>query len=580
MRVVATAGHVDHGKSTLVWALTGTDPDRWEAEKARGMTIDLGFAVTTLPSGREVAFVDVPGHYRFVKNMLAGVSAVDACMFVVDAAEGWMAQSEEHLRILELLGIPAGVVAITKVASVDPDLRELATLEITERMQGTFLAGAEIVPVDARAGVGLDVMRAALDRLTEQTPEPVDRSRPRMWIDRSFAIRGAGTVVTGTLSGGGLSVDDEVVIEPGGQRGRIRGLQTHYQSLQYASPGRRLAVNLAGVAHQKIARGHALVRPDEWHLTRTVDASLRVLGSVNRPVERRGAFSAHIGAGEYTARLGVLGDGAAIAPGEEGAVRLWLEGSLPIPLVPGDRYILRDRGRDQTIGGGQILDVDPVLPLRRASPSVSVSRVISERGWIDRSHLERLTGERVPPTAGRWVIAPRVEATIVEEIQAESGRAGADGVDIARLSEVERAVLEKGVPGVAVVANRCYLQSAVPSALSDGAAQALAALEIQPWSPPELPLSDRAALRELERQGLAYQTDDLWFSARAVQAAVDVLAGLVEDSPDGITVSDARIALGTTRKYVLPLLRHLDATGVTRRLGDRRVAGPRLARRG
>ena len=275
MRVIATAGHVDHGKSTLVWALTGTDPDRWEAEKTRGMTIDLGFASTTLPSGREVGFVDVPGHGRFLKNMLAGVSEVDACLFVVAATEGWMAQSEEHLRILELFGLSHGVIALTKVGLVDEEVLELATLEIAERLEGTFLSGAETVGVDVPAGVGLDALRSALDRLVAATPAAVDRGRPRLWIDRSFPVRGAGTVVTGTLGGGRVSVGDELLVGPASQPVRVRGLQSHYHSLASAEPGRRLAVNLTGVGHQQVGRGHALVRPGQWQLTRTVDASLR-----------------------------------------------------------------------------------------------------------------------------------------------------------------------------------------------------------------------------------------------------------------------------------------------------------------
>ena len=436
MRVIATAGHVDHGKSTVVWALTGTDPDRWEAEKTRGMTIDLGFAATTLPSGREVAFVDVPGHSRFVKNMLAGVGTVDACLFVVDAGEGWMAQSEEHLRILELLGISRGLVALTKVASVDNDIRELAALEVADHVQGTFLADAEMVFIDARSGIGLNDLRAALDRLTDRTPAATDRGRPRMWIDRSFAIRGAGTVLTGTLTGGRLAVDDEVMIEPGGHRARVRGLQSHHRSLASTEPGRRLAVNVAGVSHHEVARGQALVRPGQWHLTRTVDASLLVLGSVDRPLEGRGAFSVHIGAGDYSARLRIFGPAKAIEPGEEGAVRLWLEGSVPLPLLPGDRYVLRESGRHVTIGGGQILDVEPVLPPRWATPSLSVQRVIDERGFVEAAHLERITGEHRPPSAGRWVIATEVDAAIRGEILAECRQAGRDGCNVAGFTEL------------------------------------------------------------------------------------------------------------------------------------------------
>lgn len=274
MRVVATAGHVDHGKSTLVWALTGTDPDRWVAEKSRGMTIDLGFASTTLPSGTELGFVDVPGHSRYLKNMLAGISDIDVCLFVVAATEGWMAQSEEHLRILELLGLSRGVVALTKVGLVDEDVLELATLELAEHLEGTFLATADTVPVDVPAGIGIDELRGALDRVLAATPPTPDRGWPRLWIDRSFAIHGAGTVVTGTLGGGALAVGDSVIIAPGGHQARIRGLQSHYQSLSRSEPGRRLAVNLTGPAHQQVSRGQALVRDGQWHLTRTVDVVL------------------------------------------------------------------------------------------------------------------------------------------------------------------------------------------------------------------------------------------------------------------------------------------------------------------
>src|SRR5580692_6054793 len=293
MRVVATAGHVDHGKSTLVLALTGTDPDRLAEEKARGLTIDLGFAAGQLPSGAEIAFVDVPGHVRFIKNMLAGVGAVDACLFVVAATEGWKPQSEEHLRILELLGLTHGVIALTKVGLVDDDWRELVELEIADRVAGTFLAEAELVPVDAVAGLGIDRLRGALDRLVAGTPAAVDRGWPRLWVDRSFPVRGAGTVATGTLTGGSFSLDDEVAIEPGGLPARIRRLHSHHVDLDRATPGRRLAVNLAGVAHDRVWRGQAVVRPGQWHRATVVDASLTVLASVGHRVSRRGAYAAY-----------------------------------------------------------------------------------------------------------------------------------------------------------------------------------------------------------------------------------------------------------------------------------------------
>jgi selenocysteine-specific elongation factor len=576
MRVIATAGHVDHGKSTLVWGLTGTDPDRWAEEKSRGLTIDLGFAFTTLPSGQEVGFVDVPGHGRLVKNMLAGVSTVDACLFVVAASEGWKEQSEEHLRILELLGIARGVVALTKVGLIDDDERELASLEIGDRLRGSFLQGAEIIPVDVPAGMGLDAVRAALDRLVERTPPAADRGRPRLWVDRSFAIRGAGPVVTGTLVGGSLTVDDDLLVEPGHRSVRVRGLQSHHRRLETAPPGRRLAVNLSGVSHHEVARGQALVRPGQWHLTAVLDASLRVLRSVAHPVTDRGAFAVYLGSGDFPVRLRILGSRRQIEPGQSDAVRLWLRGRVPIPLLPGDRYVLRELGRDETVGGGEVLDVDPVLPPRRAEPSRSAARVVAERGWVDADQLERLTGERLEPTVARWLIAPTALDAMQRQLLEAAQTAGSAGVDVASLSEVQRAVLAAGLPGLTLKGDRVIEAKAANTGLSAVATRTLAVLAAEPWSPPVLPPADRGALRELERAGLAVRAGDLWFSAAAVDAAAAVLAELLAEQPEGVTVSVVREALGSSRKYVLPLLAHLDATGVTRRRGDLRIAGARL----
>ncbi|TML65345.1 MAG: selenocysteine-specific translation elongation factor, partial [Actinobacteria bacterium] len=293
--VVATAGHVDHGKSTLVLALTGMDPDRFAEEKERGLTIDLGFAWTTLPSGRRLAFVDVPGHVRFIKNMLAGVGAVDACLFVVAATEGWKPQSEEHLRILELLGVSRGLIALTKVGSVDADARELARLDLADRVTGSFLETAEVVEVDAPAGHGVDDLRDALDRLLATAAHAIDRGRPRLWVDRVFAAKGSGTVVTGTLAGGSLTVDDELVVVPGGTPVRVRALQSLQEPVDTVPAGSRVAVNLSGASRDRIARGHALVRPGQWRQTTTVDASLTVLAGLEHEVTRRGAYHAYVG---------------------------------------------------------------------------------------------------------------------------------------------------------------------------------------------------------------------------------------------------------------------------------------------
>jgi len=265
--VISTAGHVDHGKSTLVRALTGTDPDRFAEEKARGLTIDLGFASTGLPSGRTIAIIDVPGHIRFLKNMLAGVGAVDACLFVVAATEGWMPQSEEHLRILQLLDTAGGVIALTQIDLVDDEVAELAQLDIEEHIEGSFLEGAPIIGVDSISGRGIDELKAALDTLLDATPSAEDVGRPRLWVDRAFAAKGAGTVVTGTLTGGRVSLDDELALEPVGERVRVRGIQSLHEQHESIGPGSRVALNLSGVGHADVERGHVVVSPGAWHLS-------------------------------------------------------------------------------------------------------------------------------------------------------------------------------------------------------------------------------------------------------------------------------------------------------------------------
>ncbi|MPY96069.1 MAG: selenocysteine-specific translation elongation factor [Acidimicrobiia bacterium] len=573
MHVVATAGHVDHGKSTLVRTLTGTDPDRWPEEKERGLTIDLGFAHLELPSGRELAFVDVPGHVRFIRNMLAGVGAVDACLFVVAATEGWKPQSEEHLRILELLGLRHGVVALTKVALCDADLRGLARLDLAEHLVATFLEGAEVVEVDAPTGLGVTDLVDALDRLTLGTPTAADRARPRLWVDRRFAAKGSGTVVTGTLAGGSLAVDDELVLLPQGARARVRGLQAHHQHHQRLGPGHRVAVNLTGIGHGEIGRGDVLVRDGQWATTDTVDAELSVLTSLDHDVSRRGAYVAYLGSGELPVKLRVLG-GRPLAPGDRGAVRLHLPWA--VPLLPGDRYVLRESGRQETVGGGEVLDVAPVRSAATASPDRSVDRVVRERGWVEADLLERLTGERRAPTLGRWVVDAAVLDSLLASLAVRVGEAGPLGLDVARLDERERAALGR-VEGVTTDAGRARLGPG-PVALDDH--PYLAALDAAPFAPPPPDGVPRDELRELVRRGLVVAEDGAYFSAAAVEAAALLLAELLARAPEGLTIGELRDALGNTRRHVLPLVAVLDKRGVTRRRGDRRVAGPRLPQAG
>ncbi len=569
MHVVATAGHVDHGKSTLVEALTGTDPDRFAEEKARGLTIDLGFAATTLPSGAALSLVDVPGHVRFLKNMLAGVGAVDACLFVVAATEGWKPQSEEHLRILQLLGIGHGVIALTKVGTADEDLVDLARLEIIEQVEGTFLDGATVVATDAPTGLGLDDLRAALDTLVAATPTAVDHGRPRLWVDRAFSAKGAGTVVTGTLSGGALRVDDELAIHPAGTAVRVRSLENHHASHLELPPGSRCAVNLVGAAHDEVVRGDVLVRSDQWHHTAVFDASLQVLERLDHPVSRRGAHVLYLGSGEHPVRMRILGPDA-LEPGSEGSVRIHLP--RPLPLLPGDRFILRESGRSETVGGGEVLDVDPTEKASAARPDRSVDRVVKERGWVDADELERLTGERRAPDVDRWVVNPEILHETLERLRDTVDSVGPLGLELSRLDPFERAVA--GLLGDAVIEAGRLVPVGTVDPLADH--PFVAALAASPFTPPGPDGVDRGELRELVRRGDVIEVEGIFYSTSAIDAAARLAARLLVDDPDGFTVSVFREAAGNTRKHAMPLLSHLDGTGITRRRGDVRIAGPRL----
>ncbi|MDH3397899.1 MAG: selenocysteine-specific translation elongation factor, partial [Acidimicrobiia bacterium] len=370
MPVVGTAGHVDHGKSTLVRALTGRDPDRWAEEKRRGLTIDLGFAWTTLADGTEISFVDVPGHERFIKNMLAGSEAIDVALFVVAADEGWMPQSEEHLAVLNLLGVRSGVIAVTKADRVDDELMELVTLEVEEKLDGTSLAGAPIVPVSPVSKRGMDELRTALETAVREIgPALVDVGRPRLWVDRSFTITGAGTVVTGTLLDGPLAAGDQVEIWPGRLRGRVRGLQSHEQDHPEVAPHNRVAVNLVGLERTEVARGAMLGRPDDWHPTATALVHIETARYLDEPLTNRGAYHLHLGSGAWPVRLRLV-QGSEL----DGSGPAILQLSQPLPLKIGDRFILREVGRRAVVGGGRILDPHPMTRISDIRLSVETLR--------------------------------------------------------------------------------------------------------------------------------------------------------------------------------------------------------------
>ncbi len=594
MRTVATAGHVDHGKSSLVLALTGTDPDRFPEEKSRGLTIDLGFAFTTLASGAEIGFVDVPGHVRFLKNMLAGVGAVDVAVLVVAATEGWMPQSEEHLRILELLGVRHGLVVLTKADLVDEETLELATLEVVDALTGTPFADAPIVVCDSRSGRGIDDVRVALDAVLAAAPPPVDRARPRLWVDRVFTAKGAGTIVTGTLSGGELAVDDDVVVAPGRRTARVRGVETHHQRLTRGEPGSRVALNLAGIDHHDVRRGDAVVRAGQWAETATFDVALTLFAP---PERRRFRVQVHAGSGEHDAWCRLLDDA-----GRFGRLRL----DAPIPVAPGDRLVLRDAGRQETIGGAEVFDV---APLGRASdaPARLVlplgPRLLATRPWMRQRALGRLTGlgadeiDELTTTLvasgdaliiGEWLVSAAevtrlragAETQVLEHHRADPVGGGVELPVLADALGVTSAQLRATLAGVdALTVERGLVVHASMeqrAADTDEARRFLDALAASPFAPPEASALgvDSSLVRALVREGEVLEIDGIVFRTSAVDDARSrVVAHLAEHGT--VTVADARDVLGSTRKYVLALLGRFDAEGVTRRRGDDRILGPR-----
>ena len=387
MYVIGTAGHVDHGKSTLVKALTGIDPDRLQEEKAREMTIDLGFAHLTLPGGRDISIIDVPGHERFIKNMLAGVGGFDAALLVIAADEGVMPQTEEHVGILKVLGIDRGVVVLTKIDMVDDEWLGLMREEVRERLValGSPFAAQPMVGVSARTGVGLTDLLGALDaELTHAAPRP-DRGKPRLPVDRAFSISGFGTVATGTLIDGRLSVGQEVELQPGGVRSRIRSIQMHNARADLAPPGNRVAVNLVGLGVEDVRRGMVVTTPGWLTASDRLDVRLRLLPDAGANVEQNGHYDLFIGASEASANVTLL-DAETLAPGESGLLQLRL--STPVAVARGDRFILRLPSPSRTLGGGVVLETlprrhkrfhPPRLPRLKRSNGVRRKRCCSKR---------------------------------------------------------------------------------------------------------------------------------------------------------------------------------------------------------
>ncbi len=409
MRVIGTAGHVDHGKSTLVHALTGINPDRLKEEQEREMTIDLGFAWLTLPSGERVGIVDVPGHKDFIKNMLAGVGGIDAALFVVAADEGVMPQTREHLAILDLLQVPGGVVALTKVdvlrPAEDEDWLDLVEADLLDVLEGTVLDGAAVVRCSGRTGEGLEDLVTELDRYLATSTPRRDVGRPRLPVDRVFTIAGFGTVVTGTLSDGILATGQEVEIQPAGIKARIRGLQTHKKKIEGAVPGSRVAINLTGVSTDNIQRGDVITTPGWLRPTTLVDCHLRYLADAAdsrktaAPLKHNAAVDFFSGAAESQARVRLLGK-KILAPGDEGWVQIRL--AKPVALVKGDRFIIRQLSPSVTIGGGRVVNPFPGRRHRRFRPEVIERLETLAHGTPEEILLQDL--EREQPRTARDLV--------------------------------------------------------------------------------------------------------------------------------------------------------------------------------
>ena len=570
MTVIATAGHVDHGKSSLVLALTGTDPDRWAEEKRRGMTIDLGFAHTQLPSGETASFIDVPGHIRFLRNMLAGVGAIDGCILVVDAKEGWMPQTEEHFQILKLLGLQHGVIALTKVDLVDAKVESDRRNEIRTELRESFLSDAPIVSVSVVSSKGLDEIINAIDVLigdsTRNSPKR-NRNRPRLWIDRSFSSRGAGTVVTGTLIDGSLDSDTELTIVRTRQRVRVREIQQHEKSTPQLAPGHRCALNLVGVNHAEIFRGDALVIEDQWLPSTMFDASLTIVPSLQHRVTRRGSYSVYVGSGEFAAKIRLIGT-RELQANENGFVRIAVQ--TPISILPGDRFILRESGRQETIGGGEILDIAPILRASKAKPDRSVDRVISERQWVTAKELELLTGEACQPMVGDWLTTAKLLDTTRKELALKLAKTS-DGLEISRLKPHEQAVLAT-LPDVVIEMGRARIKGA--SSITEHPYVGLFAKA--GVTPPDTKTLDRNIVRQIVQRGLFVDIDGVVFHISALETARLNVQKILQQHPNGFTVSQFRENLGITRKHAVPLLEALDRRAITKRNGDLRVGGARL----
>ena len=633
MRVIGTAGHVDHGKSTLVEALTGTHPDRLKEEREREMTIDLGFAWLTLPNGEEVGIVDVPGHRDFIENMLSGIGGIDAALLVIAADEGIMPQTREHLAILDLLQVQAGIVVLNKIDLVgDNEWLELVEEDIRQALRGTILDSAPIVRVSARRREGMAELIEALILCLQERPTRLNLGRPRLPIDRVFTIQGFGTVVTGTLVDGELRVGDEIVILPKGSKGRVRGLQTHKRKEEVAVPGSRTAVNISGVNLEEVSRGEVLAHPNDYKPTGRLDVHFRLLPEASLTIKHDTAVKLFVGATEVVARLRLIGV-EALNPGEEGWLQL--ETSEKVVAVRNDRYILRRLSPGETLGGGFVIDPHPrgrhrrftpatlehFQTLAKGSPSEIFLQAVNHLGAAHyqeaaaRANLDEASAKRAYTTL---VDSNQVLTLSSGELSGENvaniskdtlivGKGYWDNFQRRLLSEIEAYhrvhPLKRGMPKEELKSrlrspHRFFslsLQRLVELSLlkEDGPLISLPSHRIRftaqqqnqmdllfkqfksnEYSPPSVKECqsqiDEQLYNALVDMGLLMQVSpEVVFSQQGYQSMVTGIKALIE-SQGAITATQVRDHFDTSRKYALALLEHLDSIGFTIREGDSR----------
>jgi selenocysteine-specific elongation factor len=563
MAVIATAGHVDHGKSSLIRALTGTDPDRLAEEKQKGMTIDLGFAHCVSPNGTQLSFIDVPGHADFIRTMIAGVSSVDVALFVVDANEGWMPQSQEHLEVLQLLHVHAGVVVITKCDKVEEDQLRSLEADLRERLADSTIQWSGIVRTSVVSHTGIDVLIQSLETLVAQ-PHPGEDNRPvRLFIDRVFTIRGSGTIVTGTLEGSSISVGDSLQIARTGQLVRIREVQTLDETVEQCSPRSRCAINLAGIDTAELHRGDALIEQDAFRNTNVIDVHLDAIQSLKRPITHKGSFTVHIGTNMQSATMRIA-HASSISPGEPGTVRLRF--AHPLPLSIGDRVVVRDTGIDSTVGGGVVIDLDPRGPVRNAHSGSSVDEVLEGRGFISHHEAQQLTGQHLQATVGTWFALPHVYEecvhTITSRLQEE------EKISMFDLADYEQEVI-RTIEGITITNGVASVGAQDPLLQHPY----IALFRTAGVNTPDTADLDRNIIRQLVHRKILFEHDMIAFHVDTLTEIRPHLESLWSSHPHGFTMSQFRDSLGITRKHAIPLATCLDKVGLTARAGDLRIRG-------